>query len=139
MWVSVQPSGVFAREKTPPRLPMDSTWPWPRVGRFSHGLITQRQKNVNIKVVRLMWEFDCLHFAQYMLMSPHGIGYKQTIFLTYIFIWKKWTSMGLCVAFCSIFTRKNSPRLSMQITWPWPPVGRFSHGLITVRKKKMWT
>ncbi len=27
-----------------------------------------------------MWEFDCLHFAQYMPISPHGSGYKQTYF-----------------------------------------------------------
>ncbi len=25
-----------------------------------------------------MWEFDCLHFTQYMSMSPHGTSYKQT-------------------------------------------------------------
>ncbi len=30
------------------------------------------------KVVRLVWEFDCVHFPQYKPMSPHGIGYKQT-------------------------------------------------------------
>ncbi len=28
------------------------------------------------KVVRLMWEFDCLHYAQYKPMSPHDIGCK---------------------------------------------------------------
>ncbi len=27
----------------------------------------------------------------------------------------------------------------MQITCPWPPVGRFSHGLITLRQKETWT
>ncbi len=51
------------------------------VGRFSHGLVTVRQKKiyVNIKLLDLCSrEFDCLHFAQYILMSPHGIGYQQT-------------------------------------------------------------
>ncbi len=24
----------------------------------------------------------------------------------------------------------------MQITWPWPPVGRFSHDLIILRQKE---
>ncbi len=52
---------------------------------------------------------------------------------------KKWTFVCLCVTFSSIFFRKNIPRLPMQITWPWPQVGRFSHGLITVRQMKMWT
>ncbi len=30
------------------------------------------------KVARLVWYFDCLHFAQYILISPHGIDCKQT-------------------------------------------------------------
>ncbi len=30
--------------------------------------------NVKIK----LWDFDCLHFAQYILISPHGIDCKQT-------------------------------------------------------------
>ncbi len=27
----------------------------------------------------------------------------------------------------------------MQITWPWPSAGRFSHDLITLRQTEMWT
>ncbi len=27
-----------------------------------------------------MWDFGCLHFAQYILISPHGIDCKQTWF-----------------------------------------------------------
>ncbi len=30
------------------------------------------------KVARLVWDFDCLHFAQYILISPHGIDCKQS-------------------------------------------------------------
>ncbi len=30
----------------------------------------------------------------------------------------------------------SSPRFPMQIEWPWPPVGRFSHGLIIKLKTK---
>ncbi len=30
------------------------------------------------KVVRLGWEFDCLHFAQHISIRPHGIGCKQS-------------------------------------------------------------
>ncbi len=45
--------------------------------------------------------------------------------------------VGLCAAFCSIFVREKTPlRLPMQITWLWPPVGSFGHGLFTVRQKK---
>ncbi len=36
-----------------------------------------KRKHEN-KVARLMWDFDCLHFAQYILISPHGIDCKQT-------------------------------------------------------------
>ncbi len=44
--------------------------------------------------------------------------------------------MGLCVAFWSIFTRKNSPQITnanhMTMT-----MGRFRNGLITVRQEKV--
>ncbi len=39
-----------------------------------------------------------------------------TIFPNYLFIWKKWTFVGLCVAFWSIFARRNSHQITMQIT-----------------------
>ncbi len=32
------------------------------------------KRNVDIK----LWDFDCLHFAQYIWISPHGIDCKQT-------------------------------------------------------------
>ncbi len=34
---------------------------------------------------------------------------------------------------------KTSLILPIQISWPWPPVSSLSHGLITVRQKKIWT
>ncbi len=46
LWVSVQPSGVSSWEKSPLRLPMQITWPCPRVSCFSLGLITVRQKKM---------------------------------------------------------------------------------------------
>ncbi len=61
------------------------------------------------------------------LWSPLTCLYDENYFL------------GLCASFWSILVGKNSPRLPMQITWPWPPVGSFNHGMITVRQKKMWT
>ncbi len=58
--------------------PMQITWPWPSVGRMTHDLITSRQKSKHEhKVVRLVWDFDCLHFAQHFNRS-HGIDCKQT-------------------------------------------------------------
>ncbi len=35
------------------------------------------KENMNIKLLGLC-QFDCLHFAQYMSMSPHGISCKHT-------------------------------------------------------------
>ncbi len=43
---SLCPSGIFSWERTPSRLPMQITWPCLPVGRFSHGLITIRQKKM---------------------------------------------------------------------------------------------
>ncbi len=49
--------------------------------------------------------------------------------------WTLWYNQAL-----EYFLEKKTPaRLLMQITWPWPPVGIFRHGLITVRQTKMWT
>ncbi len=36
-----------------------------------------KRKHEN-KVGRLVWDFDFLHFAQFILISPHGIDCKQT-------------------------------------------------------------
>ncbi len=58
---------------------MQITWPWPPVGIFSHDLFTLKDKRkCEHKVVRLVWEFDCLHFAKYISIWPHGIDCKQT-------------------------------------------------------------
>ncbi len=70
-----------------------------------------------------------IHYKSFMINISH----------TYLFIGKKWTlwvSVQLSEVFSYEYTRP--PRLPMQITWPWLPVGSFSHGLITVKQKKMW-
>ncbi len=51
---------------------------WQPVGRFSHDLITVRKGKHEHRIVSPVWDFDCLHFAQYVSISPHGIGCKQT-------------------------------------------------------------
>ncbi len=52
-----------------------------RAHQWTHLVMTwlpwDKRKREHI-VVRLAWEFDCLHFAQYIWISPHGIGCKQT-------------------------------------------------------------
>ncbi len=57
---------------------MQITSPWPPVGIFRHDLITLRQKKREHKVVRLVLEFDCLHYAQYISIRPNGIDCKQS-------------------------------------------------------------
>ncbi len=56
------------------------TWPWPQLRRFGHVLTTSRQKEFKreYNAVRLVWDFDCLHVAQYISISPDGIDCKQT-------------------------------------------------------------
>ncbi len=46
---------------------------------------------------------------------------------------------GSLCRFSGVFSWEKTPlRSPMQITWPWPQVDSFNHGLITVRQKKMW-
>ncbi len=40
--------------------------------------LPQGKRKRENKVARLVWDFDCLHFAQYILISPYGIDCKQT-------------------------------------------------------------
>ncbi len=90
---------------------------FPGDGDWSHIYLNMTSKN------KILWK----HWSFMITTSP-----------TYLFIWKE-MFVGLCAAFWNIFSNKTLPRLPMQITWPWPPVGRFSYGLVTIRQKKMWT
>ncbi len=58
---------------------------------------------------------------------------------TYLFIWKKWTFVCLCVVSWSIFERKNSPQITHANHMTMTTSGSFSHGLITVMQKIKWT
>ncbi len=56
-------------------------WPWHPMGRLvmidylkTPGL---KQRKFDHKVVRFVWDFDDLHFAQYILISVHGTNCKQ--------------------------------------------------------------
>ncbi len=44
---------------------------------FQVNIAFKTKGNVNIKL-RLVWDFDCLHFAQYISISPNCINCKQT-------------------------------------------------------------
>ncbi len=71
------------------------------------------------------WSFEVIHDHHF----SHLLVYMK----------KKNFCGSLCVLLEYLLEKKTPPRLPMQITWPWPPVGIFSHSLITVGQKKMWT
>ncbi len=63
--VSVHPCGVFSWEKTPPRLPLQITWPWPPVGR-SWPDYRKTKENVNIKLLDLcLFTFYSVHANEF--------------------------------------------------------------------------
>ncbi len=89
------------------------------------------------KVARLVWEFDCLHFAQYILISLHGIDCKQTwckkIYhmdrvswlqpLFWAVIDEDWSATDInfmCYTLCSYYTK-------FEINTPLGAVHRWQH------------
>ncbi len=69
----VQPSGVFSWEKTPPRLPMQITWPWPSVSRFCHGLITIRQRKMTCQLFWIIFAKKTPHSSFFKIGAHIGI------------------------------------------------------------------
>ncbi len=70
LWVSVQPSGVFSREKNSLQITHANHMTMTTRGQIlSWPDYRKTKENVNITL---------LDFTQYMPVSPHGIGYKQT-------------------------------------------------------------
>ncbi len=47
--------------------------------------------------------------------------------------------VGICAAFWGIFLRKISSQITCANHMTMTTGGQFSHGLITVRQKKIWT
>ncbi len=76
------------------------------------------------------WLFWTFHNKSHnMKVISHSTSFMFTISPTYLFIWKKWTFVGLCMAFWSIFLRKKSFQIThanhMSMTtsgqiWSWP-------------------
>ncbi len=127
------------------------TYPTQMVSRRQRPLqcIWHRESNHTYNVcVNIVLKLPFLFAAWLLFFTFHNTLHNMTAlvilshswspFLPHTCLYEKRTFVGLSVAFWSIFTRKkNPPRLPMQITCPWPPVGRFSHSLIIVRQKKM--
>ncbi len=92
-------------------------------------LISQCLKLPSLFAAWLFWTF---HNKSHNMKGLVILSHLWSPFLPFICLYGKITFVRLCAA----FVRKTSPRLPMQIIWS---VGRFDHGMITVRQKKMWT
>ncbi len=70
-------------------------------------------------------------------MKAYILSHSWSPFLPCICLYWKNELLWVSVSPSRVFSwEKTLLRLPMQITWPWPPVGIFSHILITVRQKK---
>ncbi len=86
------------------------------------------------------WHFWTFHNKLHNMKALVFLSHSWLPFLPLACLYRKHELLWVSVGLSEVFSReKTSLRLLMQITWPWPPVGRFSHGLITVRQKKVWT
>ncbi len=65
------------------------------------------------------------------------LSHSCSPFLPLTCLLKKGTFVGLYAAFWSIFLRKNSPQITHANHMTMTTSGQFSHGLITIRQKKM--
>ncbi len=87
-------------------------------------------------------------FAEWLVWTFHTKSHNMKAWVILSHSWSSFLpltcgKMNFCGSLCGLleyFLEKKTPlRLPMQITWPWPPEGRFNHGLITIKQRKMWT
>ncbi len=80
------------------------------------------------------WLFWIVHTKSHNMKALVILSHSWSLVLPLTCLYGK---INFCGSMCRLLEyfleKKTSPRLPMQITWPWPPVGSFSHGLITVR------
>ncbi len=55
---------------------------------------------------------DSLAYTEYNENIGHSKSFMITISPTYLLIWKRFTFVGLCVAFWGIFTRQIFPQIT---------------------------
>ncbi len=76
------------------------------------------------------WPFWTFHTKSHNMKALVILSNSWSPFLPLTCLYRKVKPSGV------FSLEKNSYRLLMQITWPWPPDVRFGYGLITVRQKK---
>ncbi len=88
-----------------------------------------------------VWLFWTFHNKSHNMTALVILSHSWSPFLPLTCLYGKNEILWVSVRPSGALSREKKlpPDLPMQITWPWPLVGRFNHGLITVRQKKMWT
>ncbi len=98
------------------------------------------RRNLKLPSVFAAWLFWTFHNKSHNMKALVILSHSWSSFLPLTCLYGKNEPLRVSVQPSEVFSwEKTSPRLPMQITWPWPPVGRFCYGLITVRQKNMWT
>ncbi len=72
--LTTQPISMQTLDHTHPCKSHDHDYKW---ADWVMTLFPWEKRKCEHKVVILMWDFDCLYFAQYISISPHDIGCKQ--------------------------------------------------------------
>ncbi len=93
-------------------------------------------KHPSLFAALLFWTY---HNKSHNMNALVILSHSWSPFFSHLLVYME--KISFCGSLCSLLEyfreKKTRSRLPMQITWPWPLVGRFSHGLITIRQKKM--
>ncbi len=87
----------------------------PPLGRATHDLITWKREH---KLVTIVWEFDCLHFAQSISIRPHDIESKHTWYKN-IYCINRATWLNPVNKYLSIPHSQFSPLYSTNMAMIW--------------------
>ncbi len=83
------------------------------------------------------WLFSTFHNKSHSMKALVILSHSSSPFLPLTCLYGKiFNFYGSLRGILEYFRKKKLPRFPMQITWPWPPVDRLSHGLIAVHKTK---
>ncbi len=98
-------------------------------------------QKVKLPSLLAAWRFWTFHTKSHNMKALVIRSHSWSHFLPLTCFYGNIELLWVCVWPSGVFSweKRTPPRLHMQITWSLPPVGSFSHGLITVRQKKMWT
>ncbi len=100
-------------------------------------MIRKSLPTVKLSSLFSAWLFWTLHNKSHNMKALVILSHSWSPFLPLTCLYGKKELLWVLVWPSGVFSWEKTPsRLIMQITWPWTPVGRFGHGLITVGQKK---